>query len=367
MSAEQRTGFDLANKEKRIKELEGEAARPDFWGIPEKASRISQELADLKSEVSFWRDSAKEIDDLTALLEMAAANEEIKKELEGKISVLDAKIKKEELKTLMAGQYDKNWAVMTIVAGQGGRDAEDFVQMLLRMYTAYFDKQRWSYKVLHQHFSEEPGGSDEAAGERGLKNVSLEIEANYAYGYLKNESGVHRLVRVSPFDAKELRHTSFALVEMMPELKDVDLSDVILDDKDLKIDFYRSSGPGGQNVNKRETAVRVVHLPTGIAVSCQSERSQAQNRDKALHLLKLKLFDYIKGKKTEEKELLHKRVEPSWGNQIRNYVLHPYKLVKDVRTGVETSRINSVLEGGIDDFIQAELALLDKKVPKLKP
>lgn len=337
--------------------MEAETARPDFWGVPENASRISQELADLKSEVSFWRDSSREISDISALLEMAFTDAEIQKELEGKIDVLEIKIKKEELKALLSGPYDKNWAVLTIVAGQGGRDAEDFVQMLLRMYIAYFDKQKWSYKVLHQHFSEEPGGSNEAAGERGLKNVSLEVEANYAYGYLKNESGVHRLVRVSPFDAKELRHTSFALVEVMPELKDVDLNDVILDDKDLKIDFYRSSGPGGQNVNKRETAVRVVHLPTGIAVSCQSERSQAQNRDKALHLLKLKLFDYIKDKKSEEKELLHKRVEPSWGNQIRNYVLHPYKLVKDVRTGIETSRIDSVLEGEIDDFIQAEVKL----------
>ncbi len=342
--------------------MEAETARPDFWGVPENASRISQELADLKSEVSFWRNSDKEIDDFKTLLEIAARDEEIRKELEGKIGVLEAKIRKEELKALLSGQYDKNWAVLTIAAGQGGRDAEDFVQMLLRMYTAYFDRQQWSYKILHQHFSEEPGGSDEAAGERGLKNVSLEVEANYAYGYLKNESGVHRLVRVSPFDAKELRHTSFALVEIMPELKDVDLNDVVLEDKDLKVDFYRSSGPGGQNVNKRETAVRVVHLPTGMAVSCQSERSQAQNRDKALHLLKLKLFDYIKDKKIEEKELLHKRVEPSWGNQIRNYVLHPYKLVKDVRTGVETSRIDAVLEGEIEDFIQAELQLKEGNV-----
>lgn len=337
--------------------METEAARPDFWGVPEKASRVSRELADLKFEVSLWRDAAKEIDDLKFLSGMAEADVEIEKELADKIAVLDAKIKKEELKALLSGSYDKNWAIMTISSGQGGRDAEDFVQMLVRMYTAYFNKQNWRYKILHQHFSEEPGGSNEAGGERGLKNISLEVEANYAYGYLKNESGVHRLVRVSPFDAKGLRHTSFALVEVMPELEDVDLNDVVLDDKDLKIDFYRSSGPGGQNVNKRETAVRVVHLPTGISVSCQSERSQAQNRDKALHLLRLKIFDYIKDKKTEEKELLHKRVEPSWGNQIRNYVLHPYKLVKDVRTGVETSQINSVLEGEIDDFVQAEIKL----------
>jgi len=347
----------LANKQKKIKELEKEVSRPDFWGMPEAASQISQELADLKNEAEFWQKMEKEISDSVLLVEMAESNEEIQKELETTINQLEDKIKKEELRALMSGPYDKNWAVITIVAGQGGRDAEDFVQMLARMYLAYFKKRQWPCKILHQHFSEEPGGSSEAAGERGLKNITLEVEANYAYGYLKNESGVHRLVRVSPFDAKDLRHTSFALVELMPELKDVDLKDIKLEDKDLKIDFYRSSGPGGQNVNKRETAVRVVHLATGLSASCQSERSQVQNRDKAFHLLKLKIFDYIKNKKMEEKELLKKRIEPSWGNQIRNYVLHPYKLVKDLRTGVETSKIDAVLEGEIDDFIQAELQL----------
>lgn len=311
----------------------------------------------MKNDVQFWRSIEKEIQDLVGLTNGGEMDESLQKELEIQIKQLDARIKREELKVLLSAPYDKNWAIMTIVAGQGGRDAEDFVQMLLRMYLAYFVRQKWPYKILHQHFSEEPGGSTEAGGERGLKNISLEINTSYAYGYLKNEAGVHRLVRVSPFDAKDLRHTSFALVEIMPELKDVDLKDIKLEDKDLRIEFFRSSGPGGQNVNKRETAVRVVHLPTGLSASCQSERSQIQNRDKASHLLKLKIFDYLKGKTKKEKELLKKRVEPSWGNQIRNYVLHPYKLVKDLRTNVETNRVGAVLEGEIDEFIQAELQI----------
>jgi peptide chain release factor 2 len=229
------------------------------------------------------------------------------------------------------------------------------------MYASYFEKQKWKYKILHQHFSEESGGSSEAGGERGYKNITLEVEMDWAYGYLKNESGVHRLVRVSPFDAKQLRHTSFALVEVVPELKDLELNEIQLDDKDLKIDFTRSSGPGGQNVNKRETAVKIVHLLTGLSVSCQSERSQVQNREKAFHLLKLKIFNYWRKQKTSEKEFLRKKIEPSWGNQIRNYVLHPYKLVKDTRTGVETNQIDDVLNGEIDDFIQAGLSLKEEK------
>lgn len=355
MPAEQRAGFDFINKEKRIKELEDETMRPDFWGMPEIASQKSQELADLRNELEFWHGAGEEIKQIEDLMGLPISDEKVVADIEIQIRQLEEEIRKEELKTMLSGKYDKNSAIMTIVAGQGGRDAEDFVQMLVRMYTSYFGNKKWSLAILHQHFSEEPGGSEEAGGDRGLKNVTLEIKAPYAYGYLKNESGVHRLVRVSPFDAKQLRHTSFALVEVVPEIKDLDLNAVVIDDKDLKVDFSRSSGPGGQNVNKRETAVRIVHLPTGLAVTCQSERSQAQNREKALHLLRVKLFDYLQHQKSQEKELLKKRIEPSWGNQIRNYVLHPYKLVKDVRTGVETSQIDSVLKGNIDDFIEAEL------------
>lgn len=315
----------------------------------------------MQNELEVWQTFELEIKELEEVQPLIENDEIAEKELENKIIQLEEKIKKEELKSLLSGKYDKSWVIMTILAGQGGRDAEDFAMMLVRMYTSYFEKQKWQYKILHQHFSEEPGGSNEAGGERGYKNITLEVETNYAYGYLKNEGGVHRLVRVSPFDAKQLRHTSFALVEVVPEIKELELNKIELDDKDLKVDFAKSSGPGGQNVNKRETAVRIVHLPTGLAVSCQSERSQAQNREKALHLLKLKIFNYWQKQKATEKEFLRKKIEPSWGNQIRNYVLHPYKLVKDTRTGVETNQIDDVLNGEIEDFIQAGLALKEEK------
>jgi len=325
--------------------------------MPEVAGKISQELADLKNAVEFWNKTEKELEDLKELSKLAESDEIVEKELEDKIEALEKELRKEELLVLLSGKYDKKHALMTISSGQGGHDAEDFVRMLFRMYSNYFENKKWHFQVLHEHFSEEPDSSDEARGERGLRSISLEIEAPFAYGYLKNESGVHRLVRVSPFDAKKLRHTSFALVEVVPEVEDVEMGEIELDDKDLKIEFSRSSGAGGQNVNKRETAVRIVHLPTGVAVSCQNERSQAQNREKAIHLLKAKIFNYLQQQKTKEKEFLKKRIEPSWGNQIRNYVLHPYKLVKDLRTGVEKTQIESIWEGDIDDFIEAGLSI----------
>jgi peptide chain release factor 2 len=337
--------------------LEIETARPDFWGMPESAGKIAQELADLKNAVEFWHKAGEEMIDLRELINMESSDENLEKELEGKIETLEKELRKEELLVLLSGKYDKKHALMTISSGQGGHDAEDFVRMLFRMYSNYFEKKRWKYQILHEHFSEEPGGSDEAGGERGLRSIALEVETPFAYGYLKNESGVHRLVRVSPFDAKKLRHTSFALMEVVPEVEDVEMSEIELDERDLKIEFSRSSGAGGQNVNKRETAVRIVHLPTGVSVSCQNERSQAQNREKAMHLLKAKIFNYLQQQKTKEKEFLKKRIEPSWGNQIRNYVLHPYKLVKDLRTGVEKTQIESIWEGDIDDFIEAGLSI----------
>lgn len=335
--------------------------RPDFWGVPEKASLVAEEYARLKEEVDFWRNKEKELKEIQELASLNPS-EELQKELEEKIGHLEETIKKEELKIFLTGAYDQRPAVINIIAGQGGRDAEDFVRILLRMYLKYFDKKQWRWRIVHEHFSEEPGGSPEAGGEIGLKNVSLEVETPYAYGYLKNESGVHRLVRISPFDSKDLRHTSFALVEVMPLLEEIDLKDIILDEKDLKIEFARSSGPGGQYVNKRETAVRIVHLPTGLSASSQVFRSQSQNRDHALYLLKLKIFDYLRKQKQKEKELLRKKIEPSWGRQIRNYVLHPYQLVKDLRTGIETNQIEEVFAGEIDQFIEAGLHLKEENV-----
>jgi len=351
--------IDFDSKTKKILLLEKETSRPDFWGVPENANKILKELKQLKQEVEFWQKKEEEIRNLEEIFNLLEKdkNSELIDDLEKKLTELESKVTEKELVTFLSGPYDKNEAIMILTAGQGGRDAEDFCRMLFKMYIAYFQKQNWDYQILHQHFSEEAGGSKEAGGEIGFKNVSLEINAPYAYGFLKNESGVHRLVRISPFDAKKLRHTSFVLVDVLPQIEDIDLKNIVLDEADLKVEFFRSSGPGGQNVNKRETAVRIIHLPTGLSAACQTERFQAQNREKALHLIKIKLFNLLKQQKKEEIQVLRKRVEPSWGNQIRNYVLHPYKLVKDLRTNIETNQVDEVLAGKIDDFIKAEMIL----------
>ena len=254
-----------------------------------------------------------------------------------------------ELKEKLAGvgKYDRGNAVMTIFSGAGGDDAEDFSSMLLNMYLKFFEKQNFEVKLLHENKNDHGG----------YRNITLEIHSKNAYGMLKNESGVHRLVRISPFNAKQLRHTSFSMVEVIPDFKDNANNEIVIPSDDIRIEFSRSSGPGGQNVNKRETAVRVVHIPTGIAVHVETERSQEQNREKAVQILKGKLFKMQddQRKATESGMYISKTTEIEWGNQIRSYVLHPYKMVKDHRTNVETSNVDAVLEDGeIMEFIEAE-------------
>ncbi len=349
--------FNFEEKKQRIEEIEKKINISGFWDKPEEASKITEELSFLKKDLKFWEDIEKEIIDLNNLIELK--EDDLIKEIEEKINELDKQISKEELKIFLSGEYDKNDAVITISAGQGGHDAEDFVRILFNMYLGYLDDKNWSYSILDQNYSEEAGSSEEARGGRGLKNITFEVSHSFAYGYLKNESGTHRLVRISPFDAKKLRHTSFALVDVLPKIETKELNELELDEKDLRFDFFRSSGPGGQHANKRETAVRVVHIPTGLSSACQSERSQAQNREKALNLLKTKLFNYLKNQAKGELSALKKRIIPSWGNQIRNYILHPYKLVKDLKTNIETSKIDDVLQGKIDEFIQAGVRLRD--------
>jgi len=347
--------------------LEKEIVRPDFWGIPEEASKKTEELANLKKEVNFWINFENKLKILLEKAEILSNEANKGKNINSELINLNNEFKKvekefknEEIKIFFKGKYDKLPAIINIVAGQGGRDAEDFVVILFKMYEGYLKNKNWNYEILHQQFSEETGGSVEARGETGLKNITFKIGAPFAYGYFKGESGVHRLVRVSPFDAKDLRHTSFALVNVMPVLPEIDLKDIELKDEDLKVEFFKSSGPGGQNVNRRETAVRIIHLPTGISASSQVGRSQQQNREDALRLLKLKIFDYLQQQGKTYKEALKEKVKPTWGNQIRNYIFHPYKLVKDLRTGVESSDIQSVLEGDLDKFIEAGIRIKNK-------
>jgi len=248
------------------------------------------------------------------------------------------------------GQYDKGDAVMTIFSGAGGDDAEDFSAMLLRMYFKFLQKKGWNYKILHENQNDNGG----------YRNITIEISGKSSYGTLKNESGVHRLVRVSPFNANAKRHTSFSMVEVIPKFEKQNQNDVEIDEKDLKIEFSRSSGPGGQNVNKRETAVRIVHLPTNLSAQSDGERTQEANKEKALGILRGKIYKALEEKRIERQENMYisKTTEIEWGNQIRSYVLHPYKMVKDHRTGAETSDTESVLEQGeLDEFIEAEKCL----------
>lgn len=271
-------------------------------------------------------------------MELGGINDDSIKEIEK----LEEKIKENELKILLSGKYDKNNAILTIYSGVGGQDAEDWVSMLLRMYLKYCRAKDWKVKILDQVFGSGKGQDSRS----GTKQVSLEINGQYAYGLLKREIGVHRLVRISPFSAKDLRHTSFALVEVLPDISREKLIEI--KDEDLKLDLFRSSGAGGMNVNARSTAVRITHIPTNIKVTCQSERSQPMNREKALNILKSKLFQLQREKEEKEKdEFKTGFISASWGNQIRSYVLHPYKMVKDLKTDKKTSNIDKFLDGDL--------------------
>lgn len=300
--------------------------------------QLAEEIDELK----------KELQDLTELME----EEELAEEIEEKIEELAERIKEKEFSIFLAGKYDQGNAILSIYAGAGGRDSQDWVSMLLRMYQRYCQRRGYKVNILDQHFGE--GGGPE--GRIGTKQVSLEIKGKFAYGFLKRETGVHRLVRISPFSPKPLRHTSFALVEVLPDLSQAQEKEIEIKPEEIKLETFRASGPGGQYVNRRETAVRITHLPTGIKVACQSERLQGQNRQKAMKILKVKLYQLKTTKiKRELKEIKGKRMVPAWGNQIRSYVLHPYKMVKDLRTKVQTSQVDEVLDGDLDRFIIAEL------------
>jgi len=337
-----------------LRKLEKKVQEKDFWEDTKRATKISKEINNLKNDIEEIGKIREEIQYLGELIGVSREDDSLKREVEKRYYELEKKIQKRETKSFFSGKYDKNNAILEVFAGAGGMDAQDWATMLLRMFQRYCNRKGFQVKILHQSFGE--GGGPE--GRIGTKSATLEIKGDYAYGLLKREAGVHRLVRQSPFSAKKLRHTSFALVEVLPEIEIGKEAGIKIKPDDLKIEVFRASGPGGQYVNRRESAVRITYLPTKITASSQSERLQGLNKEKAMKILYAKLYR-LKEKETETelKKIKGKSVSASWGNQIRSYVLYPYKLVKDLRTEVETSNVEAVLDGNLDQFISAEIKL----------
>ncbi len=341
------SGFDLAGKQQTIAQLETASAAPDFWDDPIDAQRRMQQLGQLRQSVALWQELQSQAADLLELTDLAIANDDdsIAGELAAETEDLAAALARAEMELTLSGPYDDRPAILTIHSGAGGTDSHDWVEMLTGMYAGWAAAGQRPVQILNTAYGDEAG----------LRNSALEIGGPHAFGYLNAEAGVHRLVRVSPFDPARRRQTSFARVEALPAVPDDD-TEIAIRAEDLKMDFFRSSGPGGQNVQKVASAVRLTHLPSGIVVSCQTERSQHQNRDYAMRILRARLLALREEERERELSSLRgARVSAEWGNQIRSYVLHPYKSVKDHRTDHQTGNADAVLAGDIDGFIEAWL------------
>lgn len=340
--------FNLPQKEKRINQLEEKSSKPGFWDEHQEAGRAMQELEELKKETGAIAELEKRLFDAQEMIKIAEAGEDAE-EIEKEIADIEKFLDELEFKTMMDGEYDRNDAIISIYSGAGGVDAQDWAEMLLRMYLKYAENNGFRARL-----AEETRGQ-----EAGIKNATIEIAGPYAYGYLKGEAGVHRLVRLSPFNADNLRQTSFALVEILPVIEDI--PEVDIRPQDIRVDVFRSSGAGGQSVNTTDSAVRITHIPTGTVVSCQNERSQMQNREQAMKILKAKLHQkYLEERDKEKNKLRGEQMSAEWGSQIRSYVVHPYKLVKDHRTKYETTDTEAVLGGSIRSFQENYLKWVKK-------
>ena len=338
--------FDIARLENELKNLESKTLKEDFWQDTKQSNKVLAKIKSIKNKVNEYRKIENEIQNLNELTELTnmEPDEEIAKDIIKSTKTIEQEVEKLEIATLLSGKYDANNAIVTIHPGAGGTESQDWAEMLYRMYTRWADKN--GYKVTELDYLE--------GEEAGIKSVTFEIIGEYAYGYMKGEMGVHRLVRISPFDSGGRRHTSFASVEVLPEITD-DI-EIDINPDDLRIDTYRASGAGGQHINKTSSAVRITHIPTNIVVACQSERSQIQNRETAMRMLKSKLLD-LKEKEHKEKieDLKGEQREIAWGSQIRSYVFCPYTMVKDHRTNYEVGNVEAVMDGKIDDFMESYL------------
>jgi peptide chain release factor 2 len=338
--------FDLAKEKSRLSEIENISSQADFWNDADKARLVSKERAELQTKIDTVAALLRAVDDAETMFELCKDQDDdsLKSDCIKELIAAEKKLENYELTRMLSGQHDHENAILEINSGAGGTEAQDWGEMLLRMYLRWAEKRGFKAEVLSIHEGEGAG----------IKNATIYIEGVNAYGFLRSERGVHRLVRISPFDSNARRHTSFASVSAMPDIED-DVEVEVKED-DLRIDTYRSSGAGGQHVNKTDSAVRLTHIPTGIVVACQSDRSQHKNKATAMKLLKAKLYEVELDKQREElSKISGEKRKIEWGSQIRSYVMHPYQMVKDLRTDCETSAVQDVMDGGLDDFIRAYL------------